>query len=194
MNIALYAPCGTCNAPAGEPCTRYPHNNTERMEITHHGRPLIVDVVRMGATVTEPEGITIKCMATTAHDPHTVRVDLGLERMGMKGDDCPGIPAGPPAVQCPNWCTSHERIMPVTILSADHEHVLLELSVLDEELTTDVPVRVLLRQEPDQGTAARIALEIGHGLYQPTGVVLSRSDATRVAAALLTANVMLVAA
>jgi hypothetical protein len=93
---------------------------------------------------------------------------------------------------CPPWCTSgHTSDLNQPYR---HEHELLSLAVLDEELVTDVPLRVVLMQAIDDHDNARPALrlEVGHALYQPTAVVLSRSDAARVAAALITGNVMMI--
>lgn len=95
-------------------------------------------------------------------------------------------------LRCPSWCSNrlHDNAV-FTPNSSAHEHELLSLAALDENLLEDVPVRVLLHQDADE-KAGRIHLEVGHALYQPGRVVFSRSDAARIAAAFITGNVMLV--
>ena len=91
-------------------------------------------------------------------------------------------------VTCPTWCTRHEHGQP-TIEA--HGIDLLQLTVLDDELTTDVPLRVELVQALEPGSRGYVHLSIGHQLYQPTCVVLSQSDRARLAAALLTGGALL---
>jgi hypothetical protein len=85
------------------------------------------------------------------------------------------------------WCTRHEHGQGT---HEAHGIDLLTLSVLDDDLTTEVPIRVELVQALKDGSPTMTHVSIGHLLYQPTCVALSRSDSARLAAALLTGRAL----
>lgn len=96
--------------------------------------------------------------------------------------------AAAPVFTCPPWCTRHEHGQGT---HEAHGLDLLELSVLDDALTTEVPLKVELVQALEDGAMGYVHMSIGHQLYQPTCVVLSRSDSARIAAALISGRAML---
>jgi hypothetical protein len=98
------------------------------------------------------------------------------------------LAAGTTVVTCPAWCTEHEHGQRT---GEPHRIDLLTLSVLDDELTTDVPLRLELVQSLEPGSLGYLHLSIGHALYQPTRVVLSRSDGARLQAAVITGRALL---
>lgn len=94
-------------------------------------------------------------------------------------------PAAVRVVECPTWCVWHEH---GRLTHEAHGIELLNIAVMDDELTSDVPLRVELVQALEEGAQPRVHLSIGHALYQPACVALSRTDSARLAAALITAR------
>lgn len=90
------------------------------------------------------------------------------------------------AATCPTWCAGDCHTDPWG--QRVHELVVHTDAVLDEALETDVPLRVVLRRYDDGAGQGRPVthLEIGHALYQPTGIALDRKQRALLAAALLT--------
>ena len=142
-----------------------------------------------GAAAGQPCRRSIACVGRPMLPAGTAAADLEVPAAGPIWTNGQA-PAAVNVVQCPTWCTSHTHLqVEPTASSRPHELEILSLAVLDDELTSDVPLRVVLRQDTDQDAqGARVYLEIGHALYQPTAVALSRSDTARITAAMITGN------
>jgi hypothetical protein len=158
-----YGPCD-CSAISAQPCFRWPFTGAQ-MEFPHTGR------ARIDAAA-EPAPGPIWTNGTAPAAVTHAEIDLHFGGPAARGE-------------CPTWCTRHEH---GGNTSEPHTLELLNLAVLDADLTTDVPLQVVIVQDLEPGSRPAVHLEIGHALYQPTGVSLSRSDRARLAAVLLTAN------
>jgi hypothetical protein len=154
-----FGPC-RCDAAAGKPCKSVTVRAGQILElhVPHTGRPL--------ADAPEPGPVWTNGMAPAARPENTVELRMRRE-------------------PCPVWCTRHEHGMQT---SEPHRIELLSVAVLDGDLTTDVPLTLDIVQDLEPDSAPAVHLSIGHTMYQPTSVSLSRSDRARLAAMLLVAN------